>query len=168
MRGYEIALTADRSFMSDYSGLPFLRGLRFASTSLLHSSLFYHLVSPPVPTVDRGIALFAPYHTRRTEAALLNHGFKRSQVVVVTPNSVVVVLVDVEVDVLEEVVELVVVEVVDDVVLLDVDDVVVVVVELDVTVVLVLVVDDVEVVVVDDVELVEVLLVEDVVVVDVD
>jgi len=88
MRSYEIVLTADRSFMSDYRGLPFLRGLRFASTSILHESLFFRLVGPPVPVVGDGIALLAPYHTRRTEAALLAHGFDRSQVAVVAPDKI--------------------------------------------------------------------------------
>ncbi|KON29840.1 hypothetical protein AC480_02375 [miscellaneous Crenarchaeota group archaeon SMTZ1-55] len=71
---YEIVLTADRSFMSDYHHLPFLKGLRFASTSILPPRLFFTLVSPPVPTLKNGVALLAPYHTRRTEAALLNGG----------------------------------------------------------------------------------------------
>jgi len=88
MKGYEIVLTADRSFMSDYRCLPFLRGLRFASTNILHSSLFFRFVSPPVPTFNGGVALIAPYHTRRTEAALLSYGFDGSQVVVVPPDKV--------------------------------------------------------------------------------
>ena len=88
MKGCEIVLTADRSFMSDYHLLPFLRGLRFASSSLLHPSIFFSYVSPSVPTICGGIALLAPYHTRRTEAALLSSGFNKTQVVVVTPKSI--------------------------------------------------------------------------------
>ena len=88
MKSYEIVLTADRSFISDYHFLPFLRGLRFASTSILNSSIFFRLVAPSVPTKSDGVALLAPYHTRRTEAALLDYGFGRSQVVVVVPERV--------------------------------------------------------------------------------
>jgi len=88
MKGYEIVLTADRSFMSDYHLLPFLRGLRFASTSIINSSIFFRFVAPSVPTKSDGVALLAPYHTRRTEAALLDHGFDRSQVVAVAPERV--------------------------------------------------------------------------------
>ncbi|MFQ6075238.1 MAG: B12-binding domain-containing radical SAM protein [Candidatus Bathyarchaeia archaeon] len=88
MGGHEIVLTADRSLMSDYLCQPFLRGLRFASTSILHTPLFFRLVCPPVPAVEGGVASFAPYHTRRTEAALLDYGFERGQVVVVAPDKV--------------------------------------------------------------------------------
>lgn len=85
---HEIVLTADRSLMSDYHYQPFLRGLRFASTSILHSPIFFHLVCPTVPEMEGGIASFAPYHTRRTEAALLEYGFDRGQVAIATPDRV--------------------------------------------------------------------------------
>jgi len=88
MRDYEIVLTADRSFMSDYHSLPFLRGLRFASTSILNPSMFFRFVGPRVPRTEEGTAMLAPYHTRRTEAALLDYGFDESQVAVVTPDNV--------------------------------------------------------------------------------
>lgn len=87
VKGYEIVLTADRSFMSDYHFLPFLRGLRFVSASVLDPSIFFSLVGPSVPSID-GIALFAPYHTRRTEAALLNSGFDKSEVAIAAPESI--------------------------------------------------------------------------------
>lgn len=87
MKVYEIVLTADRSFMSDYHLLPFLRGLRFASTSTLDPSIFFRFVGPSVPTID-GIALLAPYHARRTEAALLDSGFDKSVVAIATPESI--------------------------------------------------------------------------------
>jgi len=74
--------------MSDYHFLPFLRGLRFASTSILNPSIFFRFVAPSAPTKSDGVALLAPYHTRRTEAALLDHGFDRSQVVVAAPGRV--------------------------------------------------------------------------------
>jgi len=88
MKGYEIVLTVDRSFMSDYHLLPFLRGLRFASTCMLHPSIFFRFIGPKVPRTVEGRALLAPYHTRRTEAALLNYGFHESQVAVVSPDDV--------------------------------------------------------------------------------
>jgi len=88
MKDYKIVLTADRSFMSDYHSLPFLRGLRFASTRILNPSIFFRFVGPRVPRTGEGLALLAPYHTRRTEAALLNSGFDESQVAVVTPDNV--------------------------------------------------------------------------------
>jgi len=88
MREYEIVLTADRSFMSDYHLLPFLKGLRFASTSILDASVFFHFVCPSVPTIDGGMALLAPYHTRRTEAALLDYGFDKSQVAIIAPEKI--------------------------------------------------------------------------------
>jgi len=87
LEGHEIVLTADRSFMSDYHLLPFLRGLRFASTSVLSPSLFFRFVSPPIPKTESGKALLAPYHTRRTEAALINSGFNQNQVIVAAPEN---------------------------------------------------------------------------------
>jgi hypothetical protein len=87
MKEYEIVLTADRSFLSQYHLLPFLKGLRFASTSLLDPSIFFRFVAPSVPTND-GLALLAPYHTRRTEAALLDSGFDESEVAVAAPESI--------------------------------------------------------------------------------
>ena len=87
MKPYEIVLTADRSFMSDYHFLPFLKGLRFASTTLLDPFIFFSFAGSPVPAVD-GIALLAPYHTRRTEAALLDSGFDRSEVAIATPEKI--------------------------------------------------------------------------------
>jgi len=87
MRDYEVVLTADRSFMSDYHLLPFLKGIRFASTRILNPSVFFRFVGPQVPRTDKGMALLAPYHTRRTEAALLDFGFDESQVAVATPNN---------------------------------------------------------------------------------
>lgn len=87
MRGYEIVLTADRSFMSDYHFLPFLRGLRFVSTGVLAPSIFFRFVSSSVPTID-GIALLAPYHTRRTEAALLDSGFDKGVVAISAPENI--------------------------------------------------------------------------------
>ncbi len=86
MKGFDIVLTADRSLMSDYHFQPFLRGLRFASTRILNPSLFFRLVCPPTPMRGGGVASFAPYHTRRTEAALLDCGFGRDRVVVVAPD----------------------------------------------------------------------------------
>ena len=54
MRDYEVVLTADRSFMSDYHLLPFLRGIRFASTRILNPSIFSRFVGPQVPRTDKG------------------------------------------------------------------------------------------------------------------
>jgi len=88
MKDYEIVLTADRSFMSEYHLLPFLKGLRFASVSLLNPSIFFRLVGPQVPKTAEGKAAWAPYHTRRTEAALIDYGFSESQIAVVTPDDV--------------------------------------------------------------------------------
>ena len=87
VRGHEIVLTADRSFLSEYHLLPFLRGLRFASTKILNPSVFFSFVGPSIPTVD-GLVLLAPYHTRRTEAALLDSGFTKSEVAIATPESI--------------------------------------------------------------------------------
>ena len=87
MKGYVIVLTADRSFLSQYHSLPFLKGLRFASTSLLDPSIFFRFVAPSVPTTN-GLALLAPYHTRRTEAALLESGFDKSEVAVAAPENI--------------------------------------------------------------------------------
>jgi len=88
MKDYEIVLTADRSFMSEYHLLPFLKGLRFASVSILNPSLFFSFVGPQVPKTGEGRAAWAPYHSRRTEAALIDYGFNESQIAVVTPDDV--------------------------------------------------------------------------------
>ncbi len=54
----------------------------------MYPPLFYRFIAPNAPQSKEGLAFLAPYHTRRTEAALLNYGYERSQVAVVVPEKI--------------------------------------------------------------------------------
>ena len=87
-RGYKIVLTAERCMMSDYHGSLFLGFCACAPRTLWHPFFFFRFICPSTPTMKGGQAKLAPYATRKIEAALINYGFSREDVVVVRPDKI--------------------------------------------------------------------------------
>ncbi|MEM1578056.1 MAG: radical SAM protein [Archaeoglobaceae archaeon] len=83
----KILLTAERCLMSNYHNALFLGFASCAPRSLIPSQLFFRFICPPVKTRN-GRAIFAPYGTRKIEAALLSHGFSEKDVAVVPPEKI--------------------------------------------------------------------------------
>ena len=84
--GYKIVLTADRTLMSEYSGGIFLGFSACAPKGLIPDWLYFSMFCPSVPVNGDGSVKYAPCGTRKIEAALLEHGFKREDVVVAHPD----------------------------------------------------------------------------------
>ncbi len=83
--GYKIVLTADRTLMSEYSGGIFLGFSACAPRGLIPDRLYFSLLCPSVETNEDGSVKYAPCGTRKIEAALLDHGFRREDLVVAHP-----------------------------------------------------------------------------------
>jgi radical SAM superfamily enzyme YgiQ (UPF0313 family) len=83
--GYKIVLTADRTLMSEYQGGIFLGFSACAPKGLIPDWLYFSMLCPSVPVNGDGSVKYAPCGTRKVEAALLNHGFKREDVIVAHP-----------------------------------------------------------------------------------
>ena len=81
-RGYKIVLTSDRTLMSEYNGLIFLGFSACIPKGLIPDSLYFSLFCPSVEANKDGSVKYAPCGSRKMEAALLNNGFKRKDVVV--------------------------------------------------------------------------------------
>jgi len=84
--GYDVVLTADRTLMSEYRGGIFLGFSACAPKGLIPDWLYFSLLCPSVPVNEDGSARYAPCGTRKVEAALLDYGFSRDQVVVAHPD----------------------------------------------------------------------------------
>jgi len=83
--GYPIVLTADRTLMSEYGGAIFLGFSACVPRGLVPDSLYFRLFCPPVEANEDGSAVVAPNGTRKIEAALLDYGFRREDVIVAHP-----------------------------------------------------------------------------------
>ncbi|MBS7649326.1 hypothetical protein KEJ17_06775 [Candidatus Bathyarchaeota archaeon] len=83
--GYPIVLTADRTLMSEYNGAIFLGFSACVPKGLVPDSLYFRLFCPPVEANEDGSAVVAPNGTRKIEAALLDYGFRREEVIVAHP-----------------------------------------------------------------------------------
>lgn len=83
--GYRIVLTADRTLMSEYSGGIFLGFSACAPKGLIPDWLYFSLFCPSVEVNEDESVKYAPCGTRKIEAALLNHGFQREDVIVAHP-----------------------------------------------------------------------------------
>lgn len=82
----EIVLTADKTLMSNYHGGEFL-GFAACAPAAIPEYIYEKVFCPPAPVDDDGIsAKFAPCGLRRIEAALLENGFSRDEIVVVRPD----------------------------------------------------------------------------------
>lgn len=84
--GYKIVLTADRTLMSEYNGLIFLGFSACAPKGIIPDKVYFSLFCPSVEVNNEGFIKYAPCGTRRIEAALLNHGFKREDIAVAHPD----------------------------------------------------------------------------------
>jgi len=85
--GYKIVLTADRTLMSEYHGGIFLGFSACFPRGIIPDSLYFGAFCPPVK-VKEVSAEVAPYGTRKVEAALLQHGFEREDIVVAPPRMI--------------------------------------------------------------------------------
>ena len=83
--GYKIVLTADRTLMSEYNGGIFLGFSACVPVGLIPDQVYFSLFCPSVETNADGSVKYAPCGTRKIEAALLDYGFKREDVIVAHP-----------------------------------------------------------------------------------
>lgn len=84
--GYKVVLTADRTLISEYGGGNIFLGFSACvPKGLVPDWLYFSLFCPPVEANKDGSAKYAPCGTRKIEAALLTHGFKREDVIVAHP-----------------------------------------------------------------------------------
>jgi len=83
--GFPIVLTADRTLMSEYGGGIFLGFSACVPRGLIPDWLYFSLLCPSVEVNDDGSAKYAPCGTRKIEAALLDRGFKKEDVIVAHP-----------------------------------------------------------------------------------
>jgi radical SAM superfamily enzyme YgiQ (UPF0313 family) len=86
MSGKKIVLTSDPTMMSSYHGGVLLGFAATMPTSVMPDWVFRRLFCPPVPAAPDGSALTAPCGMRKVEAALLEAGFDRSDVMVAHPD----------------------------------------------------------------------------------
>jgi len=83
--GFPIVLTADRTLMSEYSGGIFLGFSACVPRGLVPDWVYFSLLCPSVEVNDDGSVKYAPCGTRKIEAALLDNGFERGDVIVAHP-----------------------------------------------------------------------------------
>jgi radical SAM superfamily enzyme YgiQ (UPF0313 family) len=81
--GYPIVLTADRTLMADYPVL-FDGMMGTIQTTKVPEPIMRNIIAPPLPS-DGLAARKAPLGLRRIEAALLNDGFRREDIILCTP-----------------------------------------------------------------------------------
>jgi radical SAM superfamily enzyme YgiQ (UPF0313 family) len=85
MLGKRIVLTSDPTMMSSYHGGVLLGFASILPEAVMPDFIFKRLFCPPVPAGADGSALLAPCGMRKVEAALLDSGFSRDEVVVAHP-----------------------------------------------------------------------------------
>ena len=83
--GYKIVLTADRTLMSEYRGGIFFGFSACVPKGLIPDRLYFSLLSPSVEVNEDGSVKYAPCGIRKIEAALLDYGFDRDDIVVAHP-----------------------------------------------------------------------------------
>jgi radical SAM superfamily enzyme YgiQ (UPF0313 family) len=83
--GRLVVLTADRTLMSEYGGAIFLGFSACVPKGLVPDRLYFRVFCPPVEANEDGSAVVAPNGTRKIEAALLEYGFKREDIIVAHP-----------------------------------------------------------------------------------
>ena len=84
--GFPVVLTADRTLMSEYGGGIFLGFSACVPRGLIPDWLYFSLLCPSVEVNDDGSVKYAPCGTRKIEAALLDSGFGREDVIVAHPD----------------------------------------------------------------------------------
>jgi len=83
--GYKIVLTADRTLMSEYHGGLFLGFSACVPKGLIPDGLYFSLLCPSVDVNRDGSVKFASCGIRKIEAALLNYGFQKEDIIVAHP-----------------------------------------------------------------------------------
>ena len=83
--GFPIVLTADRTLMSEYGGGIFMGFSACIPKGIIPDSVYFSFFCPSVEVRDDGSVEAAPCGTRKIEAALLEHGFRREDIVVAHP-----------------------------------------------------------------------------------
>ncbi len=83
--GKRIVLTSDATMMSSYHGGVMLGFAAIMPRRALPDWIFHNLFCPPVPAAKDGSAEIAPCGLRKVEAALLEAGFSRDEVMVAHP-----------------------------------------------------------------------------------
>ncbi|MGD0994750.1 MAG: radical SAM protein [Candidatus Bathyarchaeia archaeon] len=83
-----IVLTADQALMTNFSGISFFDFGHCVPYRLVPEPFLKKVLGSPPETDGRGRARIATYPLRKVEAALLNAGFERKQVIVTTPNKI--------------------------------------------------------------------------------
>lgn len=86
IRGRRIVLTSDETMMSSYHGGVMLGFSSIMPSSTLPRWVFRRFFCPPVPAREDGSAAIAPCGMRKVEAALLEAGFGRDEVMVAHPD----------------------------------------------------------------------------------
>jgi len=86
--GYKIVLTADRTLMSEYHGGLFLGFSACVPKGLISDRLYFSLLCPSVEVNRDGSVKYAPCGIRKVEAALLNSGFQREDIIVAHPERI--------------------------------------------------------------------------------
>jgi len=81
----KVILTSDQATFTDFSGLDTLGFGLCLPYRLVPAFVQYRLLSPPIHLVNNRVP-FAPYPLCKVEAALLASGFKRDDVLIVSPN----------------------------------------------------------------------------------
>lgn len=84
--GYKIVLTADRTLMSEYHQHLFLGFSACVPRGIVSDSLYFSVFCPSVETNGNGSVVVAPNGTRKIEAALLDRGFRREDIIVAHPD----------------------------------------------------------------------------------
>ncbi len=82
MSGKRIVLTSDATMMSNYNGGVMLGFAAILPASMISERIFRWLFCPPVEAGPDGSALLASCGMRKVEAALLEAGFSRDEVMV--------------------------------------------------------------------------------------
>jgi len=85
VQGYKVVLTADRTLMSEYGGHLFLGFSACVPKGMIPDWLYFSLFCPPTGVNEDGSVMHAPCGTRKIEAALLDYGFQREDIVVAHP-----------------------------------------------------------------------------------
>ena len=85
MPGKRIVLTSDSTMMSSYHGGVMLGFAAIMPRAMLPDWIFQKFFCPPVPALEDGSAAIAPCGMRKVEAALLEAGFAREEVMVAHP-----------------------------------------------------------------------------------
>jgi len=86
IQGKRIVLTSDETMMSSYHGGVMLGFAAIMPRAVLPDWVLRHFFCPPVPAGSDGSAQIAPCGMRKVEAALLDFGFSKDDIIVAHPD----------------------------------------------------------------------------------